>query len=99
LIILAIIVVVFAVILLMYTTFGKKIINTGMSTFAAKYAGYSVKLNQILAMSISGATAGILGMMVYLGNGTTMPVQVAAKSIPQQGFTGISVGLIAMSNP
>jgi simple sugar transport system permease protein len=99
LIIITMIVTIFAVVLLIYTTFGKKIINTGMSTFAAQYVGYHVKFNQILAMSISGAVAGILGMMVYLGNGTTMPIQIAAKSIPQQGFTGISVGLIAMSNP
>jgi simple sugar transport system permease protein len=96
---LAIIVTIFAVVLLTYTTFGKKIINTGMSVFGAQYVGYSVKLNQVLAMSISGMIAGILGMMVYLGNATTMPIQVAAKSIPQQGFSGISVGLIAMSNP
>jgi simple sugar transport system permease protein len=96
---LAITVTLFAAVLLMYTTFGKKIIMTGMSLSAAKYAGYSVKLNQILAMTISGIIAGIMGVMVYLGQNTTMPVQVAAKTIPQQGFVGISVGLIAMSNP
>jgi simple sugar transport system permease protein len=96
---LAIVVTCFAIVLLTFTTLGKKIINTGMSSSAAKYAGYSVKFNQILAMSISGAIAGILGVMVYLGNNVIMPIQVAAKSIPQQGFVGISVGLIAMSNP
>jgi simple sugar transport system permease protein len=98
LIILAIIVIIFAIILLSFTTLGKKIINTGMSPTAAKYAGYSVKLNQILAMLISGVIAGILGVMVYLGKNTQMSIQVAAKTIPQEGFVGISVGLIAMSN-
>jgi simple sugar transport system permease protein len=69
-----------------------------MSQTAAKYAGYSTKFNQVTAMLISGAIAGILGAMVYLGKADNMPVTVAAKTIPQEGFTGISVGLIAMSN-
>jgi simple sugar transport system permease protein len=98
LLIIAIIVVAFAIVLLGYTAFGKKIINTGMSLTAARYAGYSTRLNQVFAMLISGAIAGILGAMVYLGKADNMGVTVAAKTIPQEGFTGISVGLIAMSN-
>jgi simple sugar transport system permease protein len=84
---------------LSYTTFGKKIINTGMSLTASQYAGYSVKLNQILAMLVSGGLAGVLGMMVYLGRTNSIPMNILAKSIPSEGFSGISVGLIAMSNP
>jgi simple sugar transport system permease protein len=91
--------VIFAIVILGFTTFGKKIVNTGMSVTAAKYAGYNTKANQIYAMLISGAMAGVLGVMVYLGSATNMPINVAAKTLPQEGYTGISVGLIAMSNP
>jgi simple sugar transport system permease protein len=84
---------------LSYTTFGKKIINTGMSITASQYAGYSVKRNQIVAMLVSGGLAGVLGMMVYLGRTNSIPMNILSKSIPGEGFSGISVGLIAMSNP
>jgi simple sugar transport system permease protein len=92
-------VVTFAIVMLGFTTFGKKIINTGMSITAAKYDGYNTKINQINAMLLSGAVAGVLGVMVYLSNSANMPISVAAKTLPQEGYTGISIGLIAMSNP
>jgi simple sugar transport system permease protein len=87
------------IVFLGYTTFGKKIINTGLSNTGAQYAGYNVKFNQILAMVISGGLAGILGIMVYCGRNNGLPCSILSRAIPQDGFNGISVGLIAMSNP
>jgi len=79
--------------------YGKKIINTGLSSSAAKYAGYSVKKNQVSAMTISGLIAGLAGIMMYCGFQAVMPITVTARAIPNDGFTGISVGLISMCSP
>jgi simple sugar transport system permease protein len=87
------------IIFLGYTVVGKKIINTGLSTTGAQYAGYNVKVNQVSAMILSGAFAGILGVMAYCGRDTGIPCSILSRSLPQEGFNGISVGLIAMSNP
>ncbi|GHU33047.1 hypothetical protein FACS1894166_07640 [Bacilli bacterium] len=87
------------IVVLKYTTFGKKTVSVGMSLTSSQYMGYNVKLNQISAMLVSGAIAGVLGMMVYLGRTNSMPMNILAKSLPQDGFNGIAVGLVAMSNP
>ena len=99
LIIIAGLLVVIVAVVLNYTVFGKKLKVTGLSRTGALAAGYSVKRNTILAMAISGAIAGILGAMVYTGYSPQMPVTASAKAIPQEGFNGISVGLIAMCSP
>ncbi len=99
LIILAIILIIFVAIILNYTVFGRKQRVTGLSTTGALAAGYNVKANMIASMAISGAIAGILGAMMYCGFTPNMPVTAAAKAIPQEGFNGISVGLISMCNP
>lgn len=86
-------------IVLRYSTIGRRIISTGLGNSNAKYAGYSVASNRILAMTISGAIAGALGAIVYFGGTNALPASYAAKTIPAEGFNGISVGLIAMCNP
>lgn len=50
-------------------------------------------------MLISGCLAGLLGALLYMGKQTTILTSISAKAIPQEGFNGISVGLIAMCNP
>ena len=95
----AIICVIFVSIFLKFTVIGKKQIATGLNPTAAHASGYNDKLNLIGAMAISGVLAGILGCMVYCSLSTQMPITAAAKSIPQEGFNGIAVGLIAMNNP
>lgn len=84
---------------LKFTVAGKKQVATGLSKTASIANGYNVKLNVISAMAISGILAGVLGCMVYCGYSTQMPITAVAKSIPQEGFNGIAVGLIAMNNP
>lgn len=99
LVIISVILVAFVAVTLNYTVFGKKQRVTGLSRTGALAAGYNVKLNMILAMAISGAIAGVLGAMQYCGYSPQMPVTAASKAIPQEGFNGISVGLIAMCSP
>ncbi len=99
LIIIAAVLIIFVAVVLNYTVFGRKQRVTGLSTTGALAAGYNVKANMITSMAISGAIAGILGAMIYLGFTPNMPVTAAAKAIPQEGFNGISVGLISMCNP
>ncbi len=100
LIILSIFVVIFCFVIFKYLVFGKKITDVGLSLEGSRYAGYSVKKNQILSMLISGLIAGLLGAMVYLGKSNgNVPTEITAKAIPIEGFNGISVGLIAMNNP
>jgi simple sugar transport system permease protein len=81
------------------TTFGRRIINTGLSKTAAQYAGYNVKMNQISAMLFSGGLAGLMGVLYYCGQLNGVPYTIMARVVPQRGFDGISVGLIAFSNP
>lgn len=69
----------------------------GFNKDAAKYAGISEKRNIVLAMVIAGALCGIGGGLHYLaGAGTGIPI---ADELAQQGFDGIAVALLGMSNP
>lgn len=88
-----------SIIILNYSTFGRKISATGLSLTASTYAGINVKSKRIIAMLISGTLAGLLGAMIYCGNINQIFVTTTAKSIPIEGFNGISVGLISMNNP
>lgn len=88
-----------SIIILNYSTFGRKISATGLSTTASTYAGINVKSKRIVAMLISGLLAGLLGAMIYCGNNNQIFVTSTAKTIPIEGFNGISVGLISMNNP
>jgi len=98
LIIAAILVIVVAVVL-NYTVFGKKQKVVGLSRTGALAVGYNVQLNMIASMAISGAISGILGAMLYCGYSPQMAITASAKAIPQEGFNGISIGLIAMCSP
>lgn len=99
LVILSAIAILFVAVILNYTVIGRKQRVTGLSNSGALAAGYNVKANLIASMAISGAISGILGVMLYCGFAPNMPVTAAAKAIPQEGFNGISVGLISMCNP
>lgn len=99
LLIMAGILIVIVALVLNYTVFGRKQRVTGLSNTGALAAGYNVKANMIASMAISGAIAGVLGVMIYCGFSPNMPVTAAAKAIPQDGFNGISVGLISMCSP
>lgn len=83
-------------ILLWKTTVGYEIRAVGLSPYAAEYGGISIKKNIILAMVLSGAIAGL--------GGATHVAGIQYKAIQLFGFTGfgttgITVALLAKSNP
>ena len=80
------------------TTFGYELKACGLSKTAAKYAGINEKRTIILSMAIAGALAGLGGALYYLsGNPQWNPQDSTA--LPAMGFNGISVALLASSNP
>lgn len=78
------------------TTLGFEIRSVGMNEDAAQYAGMSTKKTIIFAMIISGALAGLGGAMEGLGNFQNIFVNTA---LPDIGFDGMSVSLLATGNP
>ena len=87
------------VLIINYSTFGKKISTTGLSTSASTYAGINIQKKRMIAMMISGLLAGLLGAMIYCGQTNQVFVTISAKTIPTEGFNGISVALLGVSNP
>ncbi len=83
-------------VLLNRTTFGFELRAVGKNKDGAKYAGINEKRNIILSMAIAGALAGLGGALLYLTEGNAYIVKANLLSF---GFSGISVALIAMSNP
>ena len=79
------------------TTLGYELRAVGFNDEASRYAGVSIRKSIIISMTISGAFAGLGGAMNHLGASGTRYLIV--DSLPSQGFTGISVALIAASNP
>ena len=80
------------------TTFGYELKACGHNKDAAKYAGINEKKNIILSMVIAGALAG-LGAGLYYLTGTKEWEPMNSTALPADGFNGISVALLASSNP
>ncbi len=84
-------------ILLEKTTFGYELKAAGFNKDASRYAGMNEKRNIILSMAIAGALSGIAGALLYLaGSGKHIEI---ADVLAGEGFTGISVALLGLSNP
>ncbi len=80
------------------TTFGYELKACGHNKDAAKYAGINEKKNIIYSMVIAGALAG-LGAGLYYLTGTKEWEPMQSTALPAEGFNGISVALLASSNP
>lgn len=80
------------------TTFGYELKAVGLNKNAARYAGINEKKNIILAMTISGALAGFGAGLYYLATVSEWN-PLNSTSLPAMGFNGISVALLASSNP
>ena len=81
--------------LLWHTRLGYDLRATGASARAAAYAGINPNHQVILAMGVSGALAGMVGMNEVAGvNGRLMLEYVSGA-----GFTGIAVSLMGRSHP
>lgn len=96
-IIVAIIIAIIINIILSKTKFGYELKAVGFNKDAARYAGVNESRNIVLSMMIAGALAGLGGGLLFLsGSGIAMNV---ADVLAQEGFTGIPVALLALSNP
>ena len=83
-------------VLLNRTTFGYELKACGYNKNASIYAGINAKRNIVLSMVISGAMAGLGGGLYYLAGTADYTIQ---KALLPMGFNGISVALLATSNP
>ncbi|WP_407925652.1 ABC transporter permease [Erysipelothrix urinaevulpis] len=96
-IIIAVIVAILIYIILNKTTFGYELRAVGLNRHAGKYAGINEKKAIISSMLIAGALAGLGGGLLYLSDvGKYMSTQ---NVLLGEGFDGISVALLAQSNP
>ncbi|PPE05511.1 ABC transporter permease [Williamsoniiplasma lucivorax] len=90
-------IVVIATLLFLKTTFGFKLKAVGNSSNAAKYSGINVKQKIIIAMTMSGAIAGVAG---FISMATLNPNTFFANdNLPTMGFDVIAISLIAFNNP
>lgn len=99
--IIAIIIVIVVFIVLNKTTFGFELQMAGRNKEASKYAGVNQTKSTILALTISGALAGLCGYMLYAEPGTPSKFvwDSSANTLLADGFNGISVSLIAQNSP
>lgn len=80
------------------TTFGYELKACGHNKNAAKYAGINERTNIVLSMTIAGALAG-LGAGLFFLSGSKEWEPLVSTALPATGFNGISVALLASSNP
>ena len=97
----AIIVAILINIILNRTAFGFELKACGYNRHASRYAGINEKKSIILSMVIAGALAGLGGALKMLapgayGVGSTL---AAEEVIASEGFSGIPVALLGLSNP
>ena len=77
------------------TTVGFEIRTVGTNPNAAEYAGMSVSLNLVLALALSGALAGLAGMIEV----SAVQYNMQPAFFSGVGFDAIAVALLARSNP
>jgi len=93
----AVLFVIIIYIILNKTTFGFELKAVGFNKDASKYAGINEKRSIILSMAIAGALSGLGGGLLYLaGSGKHIEV---VDVLAAEGFAGISVALVGLSNP
>lgn len=95
-IIIAILIAVAMWVILNRTTFGYELKACGYNKNASIYAGINAKRNIVLSMVIAGALAGIGGGLYYLAGTADYKIE---RVLQAMGFNGISVALLATSNP
>jgi general nucleoside transport system permease protein len=77
------------------TTYGFELRTVGTNADAARYAGMNVKLNIVLAMTLSGGLAGLAGIVQVSGVSHSMEPGLLANI----GFDAIAVALLARNQP
>ena len=80
------------------TVFGYELKACGHNKDSARYAGINEKRNIVLSMVIAGSLAGFGAGLYYLSGVAEWNPQ-DSTALPGIGFDGISVALLASSNP
>ncbi len=88
-------------VLLWRTTSGYRLRAVGLSSDAARYAGMSVERNVVLALTLSGAMAGLAGAILVLGSeGHRMVTDGSTIGFTgSAGFNGIVTALFGGLHP
>jgi simple sugar transport system permease protein len=81
--------------LLFKTKWGLTMRTVGANPRAARYAGMDIKKNTIIAMSLSGALAGMAGAVQILAVNHSMALGLSSG----YGFDSIALALIGNNNP
>ena len=97
-IIIAIVIAILMYILMTKTTLGYQLKACGTNRHAARYAGIKDKRNIVLSMAIAGALSAGGAALYYLSGNTEFAWQTY-QTLPDTGFNGIPVALLAASNP
>ena len=97
-IIIAIVIAILMYVLMTKTTLGYQLKACGSNRHAARYAGIKDKRNIVLSMAIAGALSGAGAALYYLSGNTEFAWQTY-QSLPDTGFNGIPVALLAACNP
>lgn len=99
--IIAILAVIIIFVVLNKTNFGFELQMTGKNQHSSQYSGVNQTRSTILALTISGALAGICGYMLYSepGSPTKFLWDSSSNTLLSDGFNGISVSLIAQNSP
>ncbi len=80
------------------TTFGYTLKACGNNKYAAEYAGIKSKRITVITMALAGLLSGGGAALYYL-SGSTEFFHATYQSLPQEGFNGIPIALLAVNNP
>lgn len=94
----AIIIAIGIYILMNKTTLGYELKACGFNKNAAKNSGMNEKRNIMLSMAIAGALSAMGASLYYLNGGAELAWNTYT-SLPDNGFNGIPVALLASNNP
>lgn len=96
----AVVLAVLVYILLWRTTLGYRIRAVGQNPNASRYAGINVKQNVVMALLLSGAFAGLAGMIQVYGVNYRMITDGSASGFTgSAGFNGIVAALFGQLHP
>jgi simple sugar transport system permease protein len=94
-VLLALIACVLVWVLIYKTSTGFELRAVGENPRAARFHGISITRNTVLALTLSGALSGLVGLNEVMGH----EHRLIQGFSPQYGFTAIAVALIARSHP
>ncbi|MDR1599387.1 MAG: ABC transporter permease [Oscillospiraceae bacterium] len=80
------------------TVFGYELKACGLNRFASRYAGINEKRGIFLSLAIAGGLSGAAGGLMYLAPAGGLRINVI-ETLAAQGFNGIPVALLGLSNP